>query len=131
MEQQKIMQAQLIEQEINQITSQIQLIDQNIKELEEIHSSLNELEKAETKEILVNVGRGIFLPVHVSEKQLIIEVGKKNLVKKDIPATKETIKDQLKKLAAGKQEMHFHLDNLYKEIESLIKDFEAEQKPKK
>jgi prefoldin alpha subunit len=127
MDQQNIMQAQMIEQEINQLNQQFQLIEQNIRELQNIELSLIEIEKEKTKEILINLGKGIYLPVDIKEKKLIIEVGGKNLVKKDPKETKEIIKDQIEKLTGAKIQVQERLESLYAEINNLLTSYEQKQ----
>ena len=95
MNQQQIMQIQMIEQEAQQLNQQIQLIEQNTIELQDLNKSLDEIEQEESKEILAGLGKGIYLPVKITDKNLIVEVGNKIFVKKTIPETKELIKEQL------------------------------------
>ena len=80
MDREKIMQFQLIEQEANQLNSQSELISQNIKELNELKDSLEEINNKESKEILVNIGKKIYLPVEIKKKELVVEVGNKSYV---------------------------------------------------
>ena len=120
MEQQQIMQIQMMEQETQQLNQQLQLIDQNVSEMQELELSLEEIDKEDSKELLANLGKGIYIPVEIKDKKLIVEVGKKNFVKKTIPQAKEIIKDQLEKLVAAKAQTMERLEALQTEINGLM-----------
>jgi prefoldin alpha subunit len=120
MDQQQIMQIQMMEQEAQQLNQQLQLIEQNVSEMQELELSLEELNKEDSKELLANLGKGIYIPVEIKDKKLIVEVGKKNFVKKTIPQAKEIITDQLKKLITAKAQTMERLDALQTEINGLM-----------
>ena len=130
MEQQQIMQMQMFEQEAQQLNQQLQLIEQNISEMQDLELSLDEIDKKENNEILANLGKGIYIPVEIKDKKLIVEVGNKNFVKKTISETKDIIKEQLIKLVGAKSQISERLESLQSEIETLMKNFEKEKKKK-
>lgn len=127
MDQQQIMQVQMMEQEAQQLNQQIQLIEQNVKEMQELELSLNEIDKEASKEMLANLGKGIYLPVEIKDKKLIVEVGRKNFVKKTIPETKNIIKEQLENLIGAKAQILERLESLQIEIESMMKIVENKE----
>ena len=127
MEQQQIMQIQMMEQEAQQLNQQLQLIEQNVSEMQELGLSLDEVNKGESKEILASLGKGIYIPVEIKDKKLIVEVGKKNFVKKTIPETKNIISEQLAKLIGAKTQTLERLETLQKEISGLMHNIEKER----
>ena len=131
MEQQQIMQIQMMEQEAQQLNQQLQLIEQNVSEMQELGLSLDEVNKGESKEILASLGKGIYIPVEIKDKKLIVEVGRKNFVKKTIPKTKEIIKEQLEKLVTAKAQIIERLDSLQIEINGLMQSVEKDMKKEK
>jgi len=131
MNQEQIMQMQFIEHQSNQLNQQLQLIEQNINELEEIELSLNEIEKIESKEILANIGKRIYIPVDIKDKNLIVEIGNKNFVKKTIPETREIIKDQIKKLINNKENLVEELESLQDKANLMMLEIEKEMKKEK
>lgn len=124
MNQEKILQMQIIEQEFNQFSQQLELIDQNILEMQELKRSLAEVEKDNSKEILASLGRGIYIPVEIKDKKLIVEIGKKNLIKKTIPETINLIEEQINKLSIGKESIRRKLEDLQDEIENIASEDE-------
>ena len=122
MNQEKILQMQIIEQEFNQFSQQLELIEQNILEMQELRRSLAEVDKDESKEILASLGRGIYIPVEIKDKKLIVEIGKKNLIKKTIPETINLIEEQITKLGIGKESIRRKLEDLQAEIENIANE---------
>ena len=121
----------MIEQEAQQLNQQIQLIEQNTIELQDLNKSLDEIKQEESKEILAGLGKGIYLPVKITDKNLIVEVGNKIFVKKTIPETKELIKEQLLKLNQGKLYVMEKLNGLQVEINQMLQSSEEKSKEKK
>jgi len=127
MDQQQIIQIQMFEQEAQQLNQQLQLIEQNINEMQDLKASLDEIAKGESKEILASLGKGLYIPVEIKDKKLVVEVGNKNFVKKSIPQTKEIIEEQSKKLVVGKTQILERLEALQSEIEGLMQAAEKEE----
>ena len=130
MDQEKIIQIQGLEQEFNQLNQQLQLIEQNILEIQELHRCLDEIEKSDEKEMLANLGKGIYIPVEIKDKKLTVEVGDKNFVRKSIPDTKKIIEEQNEKLVLSKKDAEERLMQLQSEIECLLYHDHEEDKKK-
>jgi len=120
MDQEQFMQLQMIEQEVNQLNSQTELIEQNLNEIQELKVALEEIDKKETKEILVNLGKRIYIPVEIKEKSLTVEVGNKNFVKKSISETRDLIDEQIKKLLGARAQIVERLHELEISMSELI-----------
>ena len=121
-----VTQVQVIEQELNMLNNQFQLIENNLHELQSLHESLHELEKNKSKELLVNIGKRIFLPVSIMENHFIVDVGKNNLVKKNISETMDIVHEQIEKLTHGKNQVMERIEELDREMESLVQIIEEE-----
>ena len=126
MEREQIMQLQLIEQEVNQLNEQSNLIEQNIAELNELRESLDEINETKDNEILVNIGKKIYLPVEIKEKELIVEVGNKTFIKKTIKDTVKLINTQLEKLSAAKENVSERLRELDANMTGMIEQFSSQ-----
>ena len=122
MDQERIMQLQMVEQELNQLNQQSQLIEQHISEMQELKAGLNELEKSENKEILINLGKRIYIPVEIKDKELIVEVGNKTFVKKSIKDTSQVVDEQMEKLISAKYQITERLRELDSEMDMLIQE---------
>ena len=125
-----MIQMQMLQQEAEDLNQQLKLIEQNLSEIEELKLSLNEINKNENKEILANIGKKIYLPVEIKDKNLFVEIGKGNYVKKTVSETIQVVEEQTKKLIAGKQDVVERLEGLQKEVENLMQTFIKEQSKK-
>ena len=118
--QEQMMQLQILGQEAQELEKQLQTIDQHISDLTNLSNGLSELEKSEEKEIYANIGKGIFIPAEIKGKELIVEVGNKNLVKKTIPETKEIIQNEMEKLINAKSEIMNRVEMLQSEMQKVM-----------
>ena len=125
MEQEQIMQIQMMEQEGNQLNQQMQMIEQNINEMTELRASLDELENHKEGEMLVNIGKRIYLPVEAKNKKLIVEVGKGNLVEKNVGEAREIVDNQIGKLNMGRGQIEERLGELQNEMMRMMGEMEA------
>ena len=128
MENEQLIQLQVIEQEAQQLEQQLQLIEQSLIEMQNLSSSLDELEKTDKKEILANIGRGIYIPAEIKDKNLTVEVGNKVFVKKSIPETKEIIEDQIQRLGSVRKQISNKIEDLRQEVNQLMKSEKSEEK---
>jgi len=118
--QEQIIQLQMIEQEAQQLEQQLQLITQHLEDMKKLKTDLDELKKSEDKEILANIGKGIYIPAEIKSKELLVEIGRKNLVKKTIPEAKEIIDEQVGKLIIAKEEIMNKIKSLQIEMNNLL-----------
>jgi len=126
MDQEQIIRIQMMEQEVNQLNEQLKLIDQNIIDMNELKESLDEIAKG-GKDILANLGKRIYIPVEIKDKNLIVEVGKGNFVKKSIEDTKAISEDQIQKLNEAKTQIMGKLDELQGEMTILFGELQKAQ----
>ena len=118
-----------MEQEVNYLNQQLQLIDENIKEMTQISDSLEGISKG--NEILSNLGKKIYLPVEVKDDKLVVEVGKGNYVKKSVSETKEILERENNKLMEGKGKIIERLDFLQEEMSKMLMELQKAQIGKK
>jgi len=114
----------MFEQQIQQIQQQLDAIEQGIVELSSLDLGLGELIGSEGKEIFAPVGKGIFAKTKLLSENLIMDVGGKNFVEKNIPETQEIIKEQIKRLKEVKEELNENLESVNKETQNIIRDAE-------
>lgn len=132
MNHEQIIQMQVLEQEAEALNQQLQLIEQNLSEIKDLGLSLEEIEKKDNKEILVDIGKKIYLPVEIKDNNLLVEIGKGNFVKKTSSETKKIIDEQIEKLIIGREEITARLDELQQKANDIMQIFIKEsQKEKK
>ncbi|MBI2043877.1 prefoldin subunit alpha [Candidatus Pacearchaeota archaeon] len=125
-EQELLFKLSAYEQQINHLGEQAQAVEKGVNELSSLTESLNDLVKSEGKEIFAPLGRGIFIKSKVLSEDLLVDVGGKNLVKKNIPQTQEMIKEQIEKLEEIKNEIDLAIDKTSKEVEKVISNAKEE-----
>jgi prefoldin alpha subunit len=129
---------QVFEQQIRMLQEQLNAVEQTSIELQSLDIGLEDLKDSKDKEILAQVGRGIFVKAKVTSDDLIVDIGSKNFVTKSIENTKEVLKGQIGKLEQIKQDLEKELDKINEEItgaflehqEKQAKDHEHESKGK-
>lgn len=127
LEQETIFKIQMMEQEINHLNEQIQIIDQNNEYMNNLLETINEIDKNETKEIMVDLGKRIFIPVEIKERKLFVDVGKGNFVKKSMKETKDVIETEKMKLIESKNNIIIRLNHLNEEMENIIEEIEMKK----
>jgi prefoldin alpha subunit len=118
------------EQQIRLLQEQLESVEQAIQELDSLNEGLNDLKNGEGKEILANVGRGIFAKAKLESETLIVDVGGKNFVKKSVSETQKIIETQSKKLEEIKKELENGLENVNEEITKTFKEVQKKEKEK-
>jgi prefoldin alpha subunit len=112
------------EQQMQNLQQQLQAVDEGIVELANLSLNLDELKDSKEKEVLASVGRGIFIRAKIKSEDLLVDVGSKNFVKKDIEGTKMLIQDQIDKLEEVKKEIYNSLEELNNQISEIIQNAE-------
>ncbi|MBU2504149.1 MAG: prefoldin subunit alpha [Nanoarchaeota archaeon] len=119
-EQELMLKLGMYEQQIRQLQQQFQAVDEGITELTSIDFGLDEIKGSTGKEILVQIGRGIFVKAEIRSEDLIVNIGNKNLVKKDVPETKRILREQIVKLESVKKELAEKMDEIQEEAKNMI-----------
>lgn len=112
----------MFEQQIRQLQEQIQAVKLGIIELHSLSLGLEELNGKEGKEILAPIGRGIFAKAKLLSEELIVDIGGKNFIKKNVSETQKLINEQIKKLEYVKRDLEKNLEIVSKEIEKTINE---------
>ena len=117
----------VFEQHIKQLHQQLQLIEKNILDLNSLDFGIDEIKGSVGKEILGQLGRGIFVKANIISEDLIVDVGNKNFVKKSISDTKKIIKEQIKKLHEIEKELKDKLEEINEEMTELVLEAQKNQ----
>jgi len=115
-QQELIMKLGMFEQQIKQIQQQLQVVEQNTIELLSIKEGLEDFKESKDKEVLAQIGRGIFLKAKIISEDLIVDIGNKKFVNKDIDSTKEMIQRQIVKVDEVKGELEKALEEINKQL---------------
>lgn len=126
-EQELMMKFQMYEQQIRQLQQQLEAVENAIVDISSLKLGLDEIKGSEGKEILASIGKGIYAKAKLVSEELIVDVGGKNFVKKDIDSTKDLIQGQIVKLEDIKKELEGSLDGISKELTEEFMKSQASQ----
>ncbi|NCO11519.1 prefoldin subunit alpha [Candidatus Pacearchaeota archaeon CG_4_9_14_0_2_um_filter_39_13] len=118
-----ILQAKYMESQESE--ERLNLVVQQIAELEEFSRSLDALKETESDEILASLGKSVYFPATIKEKELFIGVGSGIFVKKKIDEAKEVIKNQISGLIEMRINLVERAGALDMEMQELIKSIEG------
>jgi len=127
-QQEIIMKLSMFEQQTNQIREQLQAVEQGIIELTSLNNDLDELKGKEGEEIRAMIGRGIFVKAKLISEDLLVDIGEKTLVKKDIAGTKSLVQEQISKLQDMAGKMNSSLEKMNEEITKVIEQAQSMEK---
>jgi prefoldin alpha subunit len=128
MEQQELfMRMNMLGQEAEKIEQHMQAIDQQIQELASVKQSIEAIkdEKEKNKEILANLGKGIFVKSQIKDNELFVNIGNETVVKKTPEQTMQIIDEQTARMLAGKQEMTLRIEQLQSEMQSILAEAQS------
>jgi prefoldin alpha subunit len=118
---------QVFEQQIRMLQEQLQAVEQTTMDLRTLDLGLDDLKGSKDKEILAQVGRGIFVKAKVISDDLIVDIGGKNFVSKDIDNTKNVLQEQVQKLGTIQEDLEKELDKINQEITGAFLEHQQAQ----
>ena len=110
----------MFEKNLELLNQQLQLVEKRLIDLTSLDFGMDEIKNSVGKEILAQLGRGIFVKAKIISDELIVDVGSKNLVKKSIPETKRILKEQVEKLTQIKKELEDEVEKIDNEMVQLV-----------
>src|SRR3989338_7289996 len=106
-DQSKILELQILSQNLQNIQAQMQKLDSNLDEFQVLRKSLDELKKINRDtEIIIPLGQGVFTRGRITEKNNLLNlVGAEIAVEKSIDETKESVSWQINSLMKVRVEL--------------------------
>ena len=113
-EQESKEQAELINQEIQQMQQQLNFIKQEYTELAAVSESLKNLEETtEGSEMLMPIGGGIFIKTSIKDSEnILMNIGSNVVVNKSLNETNGIIENQLKELKNAAESLENEIANI-------------------
>lgn len=125
-QQEMFLRLSVLEQQMQYLQQQLDAVEKGITQLQELDFNLNEIQGANGKEILAQIGTGIYVPAKLLSETLTVNIGENNFVKKSVPETKKIIQLQIKKLQETQDELEQHLDSINHELLDFIQRYQSE-----
>jgi len=117
----------MFEQHIRQLHQQLELVEKSMLDLNSLDFGMDEIKGSVGKDILAQLGRGVFVKAKLVSEELIVDVGNKNFVGKSITDTKKIIKEQIEKLHQIKKELEDKIEEINEEITGLVLEAQKNQ----
>lgn len=115
----------LFEQETNKLQESIQAVNQQILEFESLKLSINKINGKE-KDILANLGKGVFIKSEIKDKNLFVNVGSGIVLRKSPLETAEIIDMQVEELKKLKQSFVQNIVEIDSQVQELISQAQEE-----
>jgi prefoldin alpha subunit len=128
--QQEYMKFQMLDQQIKQSQKQLQMLEQQTMQLAAANDTVQNIESTETgNEMLMQLSDGIFAKVQLKDnKNLILNVGAKTAVTKDIPSTIKLINSQLDEIKKVQVQLSNEVEQLVSQARILGEKLQAGSK---
>ena len=117
----------MLEQQSEEIKKNLEELDGQSNDLDNLKQSLEKLGSDKGKEILANLGRGVFLKSKASDEKVFVNVGSKILVRKSFSEASEIIDKQLVEIEIIKKDLMNNLNSLNLELQDLVEQAQKEK----
>jgi len=125
----KIIEFQMLNQEVQRLQEQLQNINNNVQELQVLKSSLEEVKNIKDKEILIPLGQGIFTKGKIKNTdELITNVGSNILVEKNLDETKDIVKLNILNLSQALEKTQEEINKNIEKLQGLQVEIAEEEK---
>lgn len=125
----KIIEFQILNQEVQKLQEQLQNINNNVQELQVLKNSLEEIKNVKDKEILIPLGQGIFTKGSIKNTdELITNVGSNILVEKNLNETKDMVKLNILNLSQMLEKTQEEINKNVEKLQGLQIDIAEQEK---
>lgn len=131
MDQEKLFRASLIERQINELESRLEMINQHISELNQFQEYLDIFSKSSNNEMLSSIGKGVYAKTKLLSKDLLVEVGAGVVIKKNPEEMKNVIESQLSKFAEVKSHIMAETEAYAQSLQDILREIEFDQRDSK
>lgn len=125
----KILEIRLFESQIAKLEQQMVLLDQQIIELQTLQADLDAVKNVKNQEILSPLGRDVLIRAKLeSVDSVLLNVGARVVVKKDIEGAKATLEKQKQSLLEARKDIGKEMDNIIERIMQIEKEIKEIKK---
>ena len=126
----KLIEFQILNQEVKNLQEQLQNISNSIQELQIIKNTLEELKNSKNnEEILIPLGQGIFTKGNIkNSNELITNIGSNILVEKNLEETRDMIKTNILNLSKYSENIEEEIGKNIEKLQELQKEISEQEK---
>jgi len=125
----KILEIRLFESQIAKLEQQMALLDQQIIELQTLQADLDAVKNVKNQEILSPLGRDVLIRAKLeSVDSVLLNVGARVVVKKDIEGAKASLEKQKQSLLEARKDIGKEMDRIIERIMQIEKEIKEIKK---
>ena len=128
MNEELLQKAVMMQQESQETERKLELIEEQLRELDEFSKGLELFEKSKEKEMLASFGKGVYVKSEIKDEKLFVNVGVGVVVRKSAAETKEIIQEQMKRFAQARIQLTAQLEEYSEELGRMIREIEKLRK---
>jgi prefoldin alpha subunit len=122
---------QTLEAEANQLGEQLKIIDQQVREMNNLKENVEVIGNSKDEEIFAELGKGIFIKAKLQGGDFLVDVGEKVFVPKNLKEINSVIDDQIGKFSNLKDEISHRIEEINNELNLIIESVRnSQEKPK-
>jgi len=122
-----IMQLQGRYSELQESEERLNLVEQQISELQAFGESIKEINNSDDCDILAPLGKGVYLPAQIKEKNLFVGVGSGIFVKKTPDEAEKVVVGQVSGLIKMREEFSLRIEKLNVEMREMMGKIEQSE----
>jgi len=127
-QQEVILKLSVLEQKIQQLQQQLQSVERGINELQSLSFDLDNIKDSKGKEILAQIGRGVYIKAKILSEDLMVDIGERKIVKRNVSETKKIIETQIKKLRKVEKDLSEDLEKTNSELTKIFQKYQDIEK---
>ena len=117
-----LMKLSMMQQEAERMQEQVGIVNSQIAEFEVLKLSLENIDKSKEKEMLANLGKGVFIKTKVEEKELFVNVGEGVVVRKNADEACRIIDRQISQLKELKTSMLQEIEKINSQLQEVLEE---------
>jgi len=127
MDQEKLAELQMLQQQAEVMSQNLQTIEQNISDLNSVINTLDEFSKLKKgDDILVSLSNGVFASAKLEDNEkLKVNVGKNAVVSKTVASTKKMMQSQTDELESYKKDAEEYLTQISGKLDVIHRELIA------
>ena len=126
MNQELLMQANMMERQIQSIRQNLEFVETQISEFEAFKESIEAFIKSDSKEMFASLGKGIHIKSELKDKNFLVEVGAGVAVKKTPQESLKIIDSQISKFHEAKSQLASQEEMFLGEFQRIIHELDPD-----
>ena len=102
-------------------------VEKSLSQIESVYKNIQKIDISEENEMFSELGKGIYVKGQLSKETMLVDVGNKILVPKTAEEIGNIVNDQIKKFDEVKKEIGEHVNQVNKELDTIMQQAHKEE----